>query len=115
LPQRPDSAKDSDFGDRSSGTRAGAPVDQQEERARRLDARSLQFALERQLQIPAGLGGAGEASEKKPEPKLAENAGAMARRIVKVALGLGVAVTLGWSPLKAMLTATSVEALINAR
>ena len=110
-----DSAKDSDPADRPSGTPAAAPVGQQGEPARRQDARSLQFALERQLEIDAGLAQAAEAPEKKPNLKPAENPSTMPRRLVKVALGLGLAVTLGWSPLRALLTTTSIEALINAR
>jgi multidrug resistance efflux pump len=110
-----DSAKDWDPADRPSATPAGAPVGQHEEPARRQNARSLQFALERQLQIDAGLAKAAKAPERKPDPKPAENASTIARRLVKVALGLGLAVTLGWSPLRALMTTTSIEALINAR
>ena len=38
-----------------------------------------------------------------------------ARRGFKLAVGLAVAVGLGWSPLKALLVPTSVEAVVNAR
>ena len=64
LPMTTDSAKDSDPADRPSATPAGAPVGQQEEPARRQDARSLQFALERQLQIDADLAKAAEGAGK---------------------------------------------------
>ena len=41
--------------------------------------------------------------------------GSAARRGFKLAIGLAVAVGLGWSPLKALLVPTSVEAVVNAR
>ena len=37
------------------------------------------------------------------------------RRVIKIALGLSLVGSLGWGPLRAMLTTTSVEALVNAR
>src|SRR5271168_4546517 len=110
-----ESAKASDASDRPLAAPAGAPLSQPEERARRQDARSLQFTLERQLQIAADLAKAAEAPDKKAALKPAENSNTTARRLIKIALGLGLAVSLGWSPLRALLTTTSVEALINAR
>jgi biotin carboxyl carrier protein len=110
-----DSAKDSDPADCPVAAPAGATVRRKEEPARRHDARSLQFALERQLQIAVGVSEGAEAPAKKPDLKHAENSSTRARRFVKVALGLGLVVSLGWSPLRAMLTTTSIEALINAR
>ncbi|HEY6521222.1 MAG TPA: HlyD family secretion protein, partial [Roseiarcus sp.] len=38
-----------------------------------------------------------------------------ARRLAKIALGIGLVVAFGWTPLRAMLATTSVEAIVNAR
>ncbi len=78
------------------------------------DARSMQAALERSLQEAPGASEAAEAQVETPAPNAARG-GATVRRILKIALGLGLVATLGWSPLRAMLTTTSVEALVNAR
>jgi hypothetical protein len=79
-----------------------------------LNARSMQAALERSLQEAPG---ASEAAETQAEPPASKPVrdGATARRIFKIALGFGLVATLGWSPLRAMLATTSVEALVNAR
>ncbi len=72
----------------------------------------MQLALERSLQTsPAG----DETSAKKPEPKPAGWGAGAPRRLIKIALGLSLVGSLGWGPLRAMLTTTSVEALVNAR
>jgi multidrug resistance efflux pump len=44
-----------------------------------------------------------------------ERVGSAARRGFKLAVGLAVALGLGWSPLKALLAPTSLEAVVNAR
>jgi hypothetical protein len=41
--------------------------------------------------------------------------GVTARPLAKIALGIGLVVAFGWTPLRAMLATTSVEAIINAR
>jgi HlyD family secretion protein len=75
----------------------------------------LQFALERGLQGAHGLSEAVEAPDGKPDGKPSGDSVGTFRRLVKVAIGVGLVVSLGWSPLRAMLSTTSVEALINAR
>jgi len=76
------------------------------------DARSLQADLAQGLHDVA--------EEAKPPqgdstPAAAAPGGSLTRRLVKVALGLSLVGSLGWAPLRAMLTTTSVEALVNAR
>jgi len=78
------------------------------------DARSMQAALERSFQEAPGTSEAAETRAETPASKPKRD-GATARRLLKIALGLGLVATLGWSPLRAMLATTSVEALVNAR
>ena len=79
------------------------------------DARSLQAALERSLHDgPAG-SEAVDAPDGATAARPAAGGGTATRRVLKMALGLGLAATVGWSPLRAMLATTSVEALVNAR
>lgn len=49
------------------------------------------------------------------QPTKSGKAGIWMRRGLKAALGLALAVVLGWGPLNTLLTPTSVEAVINAR
>ena len=86
-----------------------------EEESRPRGARSLQSALEQSLQAAPGQSEGPDAAPKRPDQKLAIRVGSTPRRLAKVALGLALMVSLGWSPLRAMLTTTSVEALVNAR
>ncbi len=106
-------ATDLDAADRVSAAPFGAEVPQ-EERAGAQVVRSLQDALERSLK-----GAPAEpevrAPDTKADPKPVGAPERTVRRVVKIALGLGLVISLGWTPLKAMLTTTSVEALINAR
>jgi multidrug resistance efflux pump len=55
--------------------------------------------------------------EKPPTAPLAQppRFGSATRRAFKLAIGLAVALGLGWSPLKSLLVPTSVEAVVNAR
>ena len=50
-----------------------------------------------------------------PGPGTAAYDRALTRRLIKIALGIALLAALGWVPLRAMLTPTSVEALVNAR
>ena len=74
-------------------------------------ARSVQAILERSFSP-----GAEEAAvEKAPSATKRFINAVMARRFLKVALGVGLVVAFGWAPLRAMLATTSVEAIVNAR
>ena len=101
--------------DPASPTPSVEQIRRPEERRVPHDARSLQFALERGLQGSPDPSEAVEAPNGKPNGKRSGDPGGTFRRLAKVAIGLGLVVSLGWSPLRAMLTTTSVEALINAR
>ena len=48
-------------------------------------------------------------------PAESKRLGAWVRRGVKLAVGVSVAIGLGWSPMRAMLVPASVEAVVNAR
>ncbi len=74
-------------------------------------ARSVQTILERSFAPSADDFAADEA----PSAKKSFVYGATARRLAKIALGIGLVVAFGWTPLRAMLATTSVEAIINAR
>ena len=101
-----------DIEDRSPAAVAGGRVWEPENASHSTDARSTQLNLERSLQsLPAGA----ETSAKKPEPKPAGWGVGAPRRLIKIALGLSLVGSLGWGPLRAMLTSASVEALVNAR
>ena len=76
------------------------------------DARSRQSDLERSLKAPVE---PDEPPRGLDAPQSAASGGVLTRRLVKIALGLALLAALGWGPLRAMLTPTSVEALINAR
>jgi hypothetical protein len=77
----------------------------------RIDARSVQTILERSF-----LPGAEEAAvEKTPSATKRFINAVTARRLGKIALGIGLVVAFGWAPLRAMLATTSVEAIVNAR
>jgi multidrug resistance efflux pump len=56
-----------------------------------------------------------EPVEAKPSEKKRFAIGVTVRRSAKVALGIGLVVAFGWTPLRAMLATTSVEAIVNAR
>src|ERR1700722_5186633 len=74
-------------------------------------ARAVQTILERSF-----LPGAEEAAvEKAPSATKRFINALMARRFLKIALGIGLVVAFGWAPLRAMLATTSVEAIVNAR
>jgi hypothetical protein len=74
-------------------------------------ARAVQTILERSF-----LPGAEEAAvEKAPSATKRFINAVMARRFLKIALGIGLVVAFGWAPLRAMLATTSVEAIVNAR
>ena len=74
-------------------------------------ARSVQTLLERSFSP-----GADElAVDKAPSAKKSVTYGVTARRLTKIALGIGLVIAFGWAPLRAMLATTSVEAIVNAR
>ncbi len=100
---------------RPRATRKRAPISESEADALRDGARSLQFALERGLQIVPSQPEPNGAPAENPELKPAAPKRATTRRLVKIALGLALVMSLGWSPLRTMLATTSVEALVNAR
>jgi multidrug resistance efflux pump len=76
-----------------------------------IGARSVQTILERSFSP-----GADElAVDKAPPAKTSFVSRVTARRLAKIALGIGLVVAFGWTPLRAMLATTSVEAIVNAR
>ena len=75
------------------------------------DARSVQTVLEPSFLLRDEKAAVDKAP---PATKRFVNA-VMARRILKIGLGIGLVVAFGWAPLRAMLTTTSVEAIVNAR
>ena len=98
--------------DRSPATAAGMRAGQTHDASPPANARSLQTDLEWSLKdSPAG----DETPHGDPKPRPAASGGTLTRRLVKVALGLALVGSLGWGPLRALLTTTSVEALVNAR
>ena len=74
-------------------------------------ARSVQTILERSF----APGADDVAADEAPSAKKSFVYGVTARRLAKIALGIGLVVAFGWAPLRAMLATTSVEAIINAR
>jgi biotin carboxyl carrier protein len=74
-----------------------------------MGARSVQLALERSF--PPGA----EAMESGDAPSGGKPFAAAARRFLKIAVGIALVAAFGWTPLRAMLATTSVEAIINAR
>jgi multidrug resistance efflux pump len=82
------------------------------EKPQPVDARSMQSTLERSF-----LPDAGEAAsvEAKSSEKKRFAISVTVRRFLKIALGIGLVVAFGWTPLRAMLATTSVEAIVNAR
>ena len=74
-------------------------------------ARSVQTILERSFSPGAD----GVAVDEAPSAKKTFVNGVTARRLAKIALGIGLVVAFGWTPLRAMLATTSVEAIVNAR
>jgi len=87
-------------------------VDQSPEKPQPLGARSMQSILERSFPPNAR---EAEPVEAKPSEKKRFALGVAVRRFAKVALGIGLVVAFGWTPLRAMLATTSVEAIVNAR
>jgi multidrug resistance efflux pump len=74
-------------------------------------ARSVQTILERSF-----LPGVEEAAvDKAPYATKRFVNAVTTRRLLKIALGIGLVVAFGWAPLRAMLATTSVEAMVNAR
>ena len=100
-------ARKADDDDRGSATPAD---DRVRHAAETTDARSIQWSLER-LQAPP----ASDTTQRAAESKPAALPAGLVRRLVKIALGLALVATLGWEPLRGMLTTTSAEALVNAR
>ena len=92
----------------SDEDRVGGSLPQQ----RDLDpvGRSKVKLLERSLQSSLAID---ETSQRDPEPSPAAWGRSALRRLVKIAVGLSLVVSLGWGPLRAMLTTTSVEALVK--
>jgi hypothetical protein len=117
VPMKAKTAISVDDAARPPTTRVGAQVNEPEGNALPDDARSLQFALERGLQVVAGQPEPPTAPTETENPQLkpATQKRATTRRLFKIALGLALVVSLGWSPLRTMLATTSVEALVNAR
>src|ERR1700685_4512063 len=85
---------------------------QPREKPQPVGARSMQTILERSFPPEAR---EAEPVEVKPSEKKRFAIGAAARRFAKVVLGIGLVVAFGWTPLRAMLATTSVEAIVNAR
>jgi multidrug resistance efflux pump len=94
-----------DPSERSADTRAEAPHDVRPQPG----AQSQQSDLERGLKTPF------KPEEARPKASGSGSASILTRRVVKIALGLSLIAALGWGPLRAMLSTTSVEALVNAR
>jgi multidrug resistance efflux pump len=74
-------------------------------------ARSVQTILERSF-FP---GAEKAAVDKSTSDKKRFVNAVMARRFLKIALGIALVIAFGWAPLRAMLATTSVEAIVNAR
>ena len=77
--------------------------------ARPFDARSMQAELERSLSS------INESETAAAAAKTSFVFGAASRRIAKICVGVVLVVSFGWSPMRAMLATTSVEALVNVR
>ncbi len=90
---------------------AGTHVDGVHTRQQSPGARSVQTILERRF----APGVEENAVNKSPSATKGLINAVMARRFVKIALGIGLVVAFGWAPLRAMLATTSVEAIVNAR
>jgi hypothetical protein len=75
-------------------------------------ARSVQTILERSFFAP---GSDDVAVDEPPSATKRFINAVIARRFLKIALGIGLVVAFGWAPLRAMLATTSVEAIVNAR
>jgi uncharacterized membrane protein YgaE (UPF0421/DUF939 family) len=87
------------------------PCAQETQAQQPVGARTVQTILERSF-----LPGAEEAAvEKAPSATKRFVNGVTTRRFLKIALGIGLVITFGWAPLRAMLATTSVEAIVNAR
>jgi multidrug resistance efflux pump len=90
---------------------AGPHVDGANAKQHPVGARSVQTILERSFSP-----GAEEvAVDKAPSTTKRFVNAVTARRLAKIALGIGLVVAFGWAPLRAMLATTSVEAIVNAR
>jgi multidrug resistance efflux pump len=87
-------------------------VDQSPEKPQPVGARSMQSILARSFPPDAGEAASVEA---KPSEKKRFAISVTVRRFAKIALGVGLVVAFGWTPLRAMLATTSVEAIVNAR
>jgi HlyD family secretion protein len=91
---------------------AGEPrVDGTAAKLNPVDARSAQTILERSFSPGVEEVAVDAASSAKTRLINA----ATARRFTKIALGIGLLVAFGWTPLRTMLATTSVEAIVNAR
>jgi hypothetical protein len=78
----------------------------------RVGARSVQSILERSFPPDAR---EAEPVDAKPSAKRRFAVSVTVRRLAKVAFGIALVVAFGWTPLRAMLATTSVEAIVNAR
>ena len=96
----------------------GLPAPQAQEAGEaqsRSDARAMQSALAEGLQQGHVAAEAPLASGKREATGTRRGAKQKLLRAMKITIGLGLAVALGWSPLRALIATTSVEALVNAR
>jgi biotin carboxyl carrier protein len=87
-------------------------IAQSREKPQPVGARSMQSTLERSFP-PDGREAA--PVEAKPSENKRFAVSATVRRFLKIAIGIGLVVAFGWTPLRAMLATTSVEAIVNAR
>jgi multidrug resistance efflux pump len=88
-----------------------ASVDRAKEKPHPVGARSMQLVLERSFPPASD----DVAVDEAPSAKKRFASAVATRRFAKVALGVGLVVAFGWAPLRAMLSTTSVEAIVNAR